>query len=102
MIFQKLGFETTIEWRRNKYVATARIITEDHKPLTPQMDVAYLENGRIYAREIQEFWEKGYKLQTPDGQQGLPLPFALVHALVLVGEGCMKAQKAILDLDNVH
>jgi len=91
-----LGFEAKVEPRGTKTVVAIKVINgETREALTSAIDIAYLENGKTFVREINELWERAYRFRCPccDSERPLPLPF--MQALVLVGQGVAKATLAL-------
>ena len=93
-----LEFDAKIEPRGGKIVATIQIINgETRESLTQDIDVAYLENGRKFVRKAEELWERAYRFHCPCCNEEHPLPLPFIQALVIIGEGMIKAKMA---LDN--
>ena len=103
------GVQAVVEHRGNKLVITIQAVSGSPEEgitgkLMNAIDIAYIENGKTYAREISELWAKGYTMKCEDCNKTHRLSLEVLNAFIMIGEGMVKAQLALLSstLDDVH
>ena len=95
-----LGFLVTTKPRGKRIVISIVIVSGSPdqgfpEKLTPEIDIAYIENSKTYVREFDELWRKAYTIKCPDCDDRSLLSPALLNALIMIGEGTIKAQVAL-------